>query len=55
MYLFKYVDNSKYPDTQVIFETKANSISEADVVFEKTTGINPSKANHIGCQVYRSN
>jgi hypothetical protein len=53
MYLFKYIDNLKYPNTKVIFEIKASSITEADIAFEKVTGINPSKANHIGCQVYK--
>lgn len=47
---YSYRDNSK-PERPVIFECRAGSITEADLMYEKETGIDPRKQNHVGCVI----
>lgn len=46
---FLYIDNSKYPDTSVVFECTANDINEADEQYKAYTGLDVTKQPHIGC------
>ena len=47
MTTYVYRDNSK--GHVIIFRCQADTLRDADVLFEATTGINPVKAPHIGC------
>jgi hypothetical protein len=51
MATFKYIDNTNYPKTVIIFECQAELLTEADKLYEKATGKNLMKQPHIGCQV----
>ena len=54
MNIYKYTNNKK--DSNVImFEIKAVDILEADKLFIKTMGYNPSKYSYIGCQIIKEN
>ena len=46
---FVYRDNSA--GRKIIFECVASGILEADKMYEKATGKNPEKQNHVGCSV----
>ena len=48
---YKYLDNSKYPSTTILFECNAVDILEAHKKFEHGKGINPVKYPWIGCQI----
>lgn len=49
---YTYVNNelSGHP---VVFECDAESISEADSLYEEKLGIKPEKSNHIGCSIVK--
>ena len=46
---FTYRDNSA--GRKVLFECVANGILEADILYEKETGKNPEKQNHVVCSI----
>ena len=50
---FTYVNNelSGHP---VIFECDAETISEADEMYEQILGLKPEKQNHIGCSIIKN-
>jgi hypothetical protein len=48
-YRYTYRDNSA--GGKIIFECVAESILDADEWYEKETGKNPEKQNHVGCSV----
>lgn len=47
-YIYTYTD---YKTKEVVFQCKSETISEADLLYEKATGKNPSKQSHIGCSI----
>jgi hypothetical protein len=51
-YHFFYA-NKEIPGHPVIFDCKANTISEADALYEKKIGKVPEKQNHIGCSIVK--
>ena len=48
---FKYVDNSKYPEVETIFECDALNVLEADKQYRDSTGKDVTKQPSVGCQV----
>jgi len=54
MSTYKYTNNKKDSDI-IIFEIKAVDIIEADKLFKKVMGYNPSKYSYIGCQIIKEN
>lgn len=53
MKLFVYVDNSDWPNTKVVFSTPAETITEADELYQQHTGKDVKRQPHIGCQIHR--
>ena len=50
---FTYVDHSKEKHP-IIFECDANSITEADIMYEAKLGEKPERQNHVGCSLVRN-
>lgn len=46
-----YIDNSKYPVIEVVFECTADDILEADKKYEQETGKNPAKQRGIAVRI----
>jgi hypothetical protein len=55
MMKYIYVDNSKYPVTEVVFECKAGDILEADKKYEQEIGNNPAKQKGIAIIIGKHN
>jgi hypothetical protein len=46
--------NNELPGHPVVFECDAESIIEADNLFEQKLGITPERNNHIGCSIVKN-
>lgn len=51
MKTYSYWNNKNSAHDSLLFQCDANSILEADVLFEKATGINAMKNSWIGCEI----
>jgi len=49
---FIYKDNSQ-PNKPIVFEVEAETITEADKLYQQVTGQNVVKQSHIGCSIIK--
>lgn len=48
---YTYIDHSNYPDDKIVFKCLAETITQADGMFEKATGKNIIECSYIGCLI----